>query len=74
MCNNHFLLRPTYANEETDLIAFYDELSSLVRSIPKRKVLVIGEDMNAQIDKNLNHKFSLDNSSNRNEQNQTDFN
>ena len=38
---------PTNVSEETELIAFYDELSSLVRSIPKHNVLVIGGDMNA---------------------------
>ena len=38
---------PTNVSEETDLIAFYDELSSLVRSIPKYNVLVISGDMNA---------------------------
>ena len=64
---------PTNVSEETDLIAFYDELSSFVRSIPKHKVLVISGDMNAQIDKNVNHKFSLHNSSNRNGQHLTDF-
>ena len=42
---------PTNVSEETELIAFYDELSSLVRSIPKRNTLVIGVDMNAQIGK-----------------------
>ena len=47
-----------------NLIAFYNELSSLVRSIPKHNVLVIGGDMNVQIGKNVNHKFSLHNSSN----------
>ena len=26
---------PTNVSEETELVAFYDELSSLVRSIPK---------------------------------------
>ena len=57
---------PTNASEETDLIAFYVELSSLVRSIPKHNVLVIRGDMNAQIGKNVNHKFSQHNSSNRN--------
>ena len=56
---------PTNVSEETDLIAFYDELSSLVHSIPKHKVLVIG--------KNWNHKFSLQNSSNRNGQHLTKF-
>ena len=37
--------------EETELITFYDELSSLVRSIQKNNVLVIGGDMNAHIGK-----------------------
>ena len=64
---------PTNVSEETDLIAFYNELSSLVRSIPKHNVLVIGGDMNAQIGKNVNHKFSLHTSSNRNKQHLTDF-
>ena len=64
---------PTNVSEETELIAFYDELSSLVHSIPKHTVLVIGRDMNAQIGKNGHRKFSLDNSSNRNEQHLTDF-
>ena len=39
--------RPTNVSEETDLIVFYNELVSLVRSIPKHNVLVIGGDMNA---------------------------
>ena len=64
---------PTNVNEETELIAFYDELSSLVRSIPKHNVLVICGNMNAQIGKNGNHKFSLHNSSNRNGQHLTNF-
>ena len=64
---------PTNDSEETGLIAFYDELSSLVRSIPKHYVLVIGRDMNAQIGKNRKYKFSLHNSSNRNGQHLTDF-
>ena len=59
--------------EETDFIAFYDEQSSFVRTIPKHNVLVIGDDMNAQIGKNINHKFSLHNSSNRNGQHLTDL-
>ena len=50
---------PTNVSEETELFAFYDELSSLVRSIPKHNVLIIGGDMNAQIGKNGNHKYSL---------------
>ena len=54
---------PTNVSEETELIAFYDELSSLVHSIPKHNVLVIDGDMNAQIMKNGNHKYRLHNSS-----------
>ena len=34
---------PTNVSEETDFIAFYDELSSLVLSVPKHDVFVIGE-------------------------------
>ena len=64
---------PTNVNEETKLIAFYDELSSLVRSIPKHYVLVFGSDMNAQIGKNGNQKYSLHNTANRNGQHLTDF-
>ena len=64
---------PTNVSEETEHIAFYNELSSLVRSIPKHNVLVIGGDMNSQIGKNGNHKFSQHNSSNRNGQHLTDF-
>ena len=57
---------PANDSEETDLFTFYDELFSLVRSIPKHNVLVIGGDMNDQIGKNVNHIFSLHSSSNRN--------
>ena len=64
---------PTIVSEETELIAFYGELSSLMRSIPKHNVLVIGGDMNAQIGKNGNNKYSLHNTSNRNGQQLTDF-
>ena len=64
---------PTNVSEETELVAFYDELSSLVRSIPKHNQLVIGGDMNAQIGKNGNNKYSLHNTSNWNGQHLTDF-
>ena len=60
-------------SEETELVTFYDELSSLVCSILKHNMLVIGGDMNAQIGKNGNNKYSLHNTSNRNEQHLTDF-
>ena len=58
---------PTNVSEETE------ELSSLVRSIPKHSLLVIGGDMNAQIGKNGNNKYSPRNTSNRNGQHLTDF-
>ena len=64
---------PTNVCEEIELVAFYDELSALVRSIPKHNVLVIGIDMNAQIGKNGNNKYSLHNTSNRNGQHPTNF-
>ena len=40
---------PANVSEETEQVTFYNELSSLVRSIPKHNLLVIGGDMNAQI-------------------------
>ena len=64
---------PTHVSEETDLITFYDELSSFAHDIPKHNIFIIGADMNAQIGKNVNHKFSLYKSSNRNGQHLTDF-
>ena len=64
---------PTNVSEETELVTFYDELSSLVRDIPKHNMLVIGGDINAQIGKNGNNKYSLHNTSNRNGQHLTDF-
>ena len=59
---------PTNVSKETELVTFYEELSSLVHSIPKHNLLVIGGDMNAQIRKNRNNKYSLHNTSNRNGQ------
>ena len=64
---------PINVSEETDLIALYKELSSLVRCILKHNVHVIGGDMNAQIGKNINKKFSWYSSSNRNGEHLTDF-
>ena len=64
---------PTNVSEETELVTFYDELFSLVHSIPKHNMLVIGRDMNAQIGKNGNNKYHLHSTSNRNGQHLTDF-
>ena len=63
----------TDASDETDIITFYDELSSLVRHIPKHNLLIIGGDMNAQISKDENNEFCLQNLSNRNGQYLADF-
>ena len=64
---------PTNVSEETDLITCCNKLSSLVCSIPKYNVLIIGGDMNAHIGKNVNHKFSLHILSNRDGEHLTDF-
>ena len=64
---------PTNVSVETEVVTFYEELSSLVRSIPKHNLLVIGGDLNAQIGKNKNNKYSLHNTSNRNGQRLIDF-
>ena len=64
---------PTYASDETDLDTFYNKLSSLVCSILKHNVLTIGGDINAQIGKNINSKFSLYDLTNRNGEHLTDF-
>ena len=64
---------PTNVSEEIELLAFYDKLSSLVRCIPKHNVFVIGGDVNAQIGKRGNCKFSQHNLSNRNGQHVTDL-
>ena len=55
------------------IVTFFKELALLVFSIPKHNVLIISEDMNAQIYQNENNKFSLHNSSNINGEHQTDF-
>ena len=64
---------PTNVSEENEIVTFYEDLSFLVRSIPKHNLLVIGGDMNAQIGKNRNNKYSLHNASNRNGQHLIDF-
>ena len=51
---------PTNVSEETELITFYDELSSQVRSIPKHIVPVNGGDMNAQIGKKRKQQNTAD--------------
>ena len=62
-----------YSPTKNKIVTFYEDLSSLVRSIPKHNLLVIGGDMNTQIGKNRNNKYSLHNASNRNGQHLIDF-
>ena len=50
-----------------------NEVFSLVRCVNKHNVFIIGRDMNTQIGKNVNNKFSLYNFSNRNGKLLTDF-
>ena len=63
---------PTNTSDETDIITFHHELSSLVWYIPKHNVLIIGGDMNAFIGKDEN-KFCFHSSSNRNRECLADF-
>ena len=64
--SSHATYSTTNVSEEADLIAFCYELSSLARRIPKHNVFIISGDRNAQIGKNVSHKYSLYDSSNRN--------
>ena len=57
---------PTNVSEEQDVIVFYDELSSLVRSIPKHNVQIIGGDFNAQLGHSHYHKHTFHKETNRN--------
>ena len=57
----------TNVTAETDIITFYNELSSFDWHIPKHNVLIIGWDMNAQIGNDGNNRFCGHISVNRNE-------
>ena len=57
---------PTNIADEQKVINVYDDLSSLVRSVPKHNVLIVGGDLNAQIGQSIHHKFTYHHSSNRN--------
>lgn len=58
---------PTNVSDKQEILNFYDELSAIVRSIPKHNLLVIGGDMNAHIGREDNkHKFSFHDGTNRN--------
>ena len=55
---------PTNIADEHEVIDFYDDLSSLIRSVTKHNVLIVGEELNAQIGQSAHHKFTY--TSNRN--------
>ena len=57
---------PTNIADEQEVVNFYDDLTSLVNSFPKRNVLIIGGDLNAQIEQSIHHKFTCHHTSNRN--------
>ena len=56
---------PTNIADEQEVVDFYDDLSSLTRSIPKHNVLIIGRDQNAQIGQSIHHIFTYHHTSNR---------
>ena len=51
----------TNANDETDIITFYNRRPSLVQYIPKDNVLIISGDMNIHKGKEKNYKYCLQN-------------
>ena len=63
----------TNTSDKTDITTLYNELSFLVEQISKRKVHILGGDMNAQICKDGNNKFCLHNLPKRNDEYLADF-
>ena len=57
---------PTNIADEQEVIGFYDDLSSLIRSVTKHNVLIVGEELNAQTGQSTHHKFTYHHTSNRN--------
>jgi len=57
---------PTNVTEEVETERFYDELSSIIRQIPKHNVLLIGGDFNAHLGQENGHKFAYHQQTNRN--------
>ena len=62
----HATVSPTNIADEQEVIIFYDDLSSLVRSVPKHNVPILGGDLNAQIGQSMHHKLTYRHISNRN--------
>ena len=57
---------PTNIVDEQEVIDFYDHLSSLIRFVRKHNILIIGGDLNAQIEQSIHHEFTYPYISNRN--------
>ena len=51
--------RPTNTSDEKCYINFYNELSSLGSCITKHNVIIIGENINAQIGKDENNNYTI---------------
>ena len=64
---------PTNIADEDTVIQFYDELSSLVRNIPKHNLLLLCGDFNAQLDSNDGTRFSFHQTTNRNGKHLSEF-
>ena len=57
---------PTNVSDEQEVIHFYDDLSSLIRAIPKHNLLILGGDFNAQLGVDEYHKYAFHTATNRN--------
>ena len=57
---------PTNVSEESEVSEFYDELSSLVRAVPKHSFMVIGGDFNAQLGTSAEIQHTYHTQNNRN--------
>ena len=64
---------PTNVSVESEVTDFFEELSSLVRHVPKHHVLTIGGDMNAQVGLSHDHPFTFHETTNRNGEHLVDF-
>ena len=59
---------PTNVSDEYETTSFYDELSSLIRQVPKHSVPMMRGDMNSKLGCD-DHNFAYQQSTNRNGQN-----
>ena len=57
---------PTNIADEQEVIDFYNDLSSFIRSVPKHNVLIISGGLNAQTGQSIHHKSTCHRTSNRN--------